>query len=166
MFPNNNKVENTVVDTRSAVRRKLLTSLLAGSGALVLAACGGGGSDSSNLDAVADRSRGGGSSRPASSASPASSAPASAPAPASSDSTAGTVLDTSFGGKGDGTTNDRAALQAAIDGSVGQILLITGQSRIDTTGLTLRTNSHIRFAPGASIKLLSHNVQIYQMFRL
>ncbi|WP_188131054.1 hypothetical protein [Paraburkholderia panacisoli] len=72
MFPNHNQVENTVVDPRIAVRRKLLASLIAGGGALVLAACGGGGSDSSVPDAVANRSRRGGSG--ASSASPASSA--------------------------------------------------------------------------------------------
>jgi hypothetical protein len=84
----------------------------------------------------------------------------------SNTSTNGVLQDKSFGVKGDGTTNDRAALQAAIDGSVGQILLITGKSRIDTTGLTLRSNTHIRFAPGASIKMLSHNTGSYQMMRV
>lgn len=84
----------------------------------------------------------------------------------SNTSTSGVLQDKSFGVKGDGTTNDRAALQAAIDGSVGQILLITGKSRIDATGLTLRSNTHIRFAPGASIKLLPHNTGSYQMMRV
>jgi hypothetical protein len=84
----------------------------------------------------------------------------------SNTSTSGVLQDKSFGVKGDGTTNDRAALQAAIDGSVGQILLITGQSRIDATGLTLRNNSHIRFAQGASIKLLPHNATDYQIMRV
>lgn len=60
MLPNQNQAENTVVDTRIAVRRKLLASLIAGGGALVLAACGGGSSDSSQPDAVANRSRRGG----------------------------------------------------------------------------------------------------------
>ena len=78
----------------------------------------------------------------------------------------GVLLDTSFGVKGDGKTNDRAALQAAIDGSVGQILMITGQSRIDMKGLDLRGKSHIRFAPGASIKLLPYNAEAYQMIRV
>ncbi len=84
----------------------------------------------------------------------------------SNTSTAGVLQDKSFGVKGDGSSNDRAALQAAIDGSVGQILLITGKSRIDATGLTLRSNTHIRFAPGASIKMLSHNSSTYQMMRV
>ncbi|WP_250517519.1 hypothetical protein [Caballeronia sp. INDeC2] len=180
MLPNttqaDTQADNTVVDTRIATRRKLLTSLIAGSGAFVLAACGGGG-DGGAADSVADRWRrknngGASSATPASSASsstPASAAaPASAATPASStsaaaDNTAGTIAASSFGVKADGKTNDRAALQAAIDGSVGQILLISGQVRIDTTGLKLRTNSHIRFASGASIKLLPHNADIYQM---
>ena len=182
MLPNNTQADtqadNLVVDNRIATRRKLLTSLFAGGGALVLAACGGGG-DGATPDSVADRWRrrnnGASSSDPASSATPASSAStttsASAPAAASStsaaaDNTAGTIAASSFGVKADGKTNDRAALQAAIDGSVGQILLISGQVRIDTTGLTLRTNSHIRFASGASIKLLAHNADIYQMMRI
>ncbi|WP_236572579.1 right-handed parallel beta-helix repeat-containing protein [Burkholderia sp. 8Y] len=81
-------------------------------------------------------------------------------------STSGVLQDKSFGVKGDGTTNDRAALQAAIDGSVGQILLITGKSRIDATGLTLHSNTHIRFAQGASIKMLPHKTDTYQMMRV
>ncbi|SAK84205.1 Pectate lyase superfamily protein [Caballeronia calidae] len=180
MFSNNNQAENTVVDAPLATRRKLLTSLIAGGGALVLAACGGGG-DGATPDSVADRWRrrkhsSADSTAAASDAAPASSASAtttaSAPAAASSttsaaaDNTAGTVSASSFGVKADGKTNDRAALQAAIDGTVGQILLISGQVRIDTTGLTLRSNSHIRFASGASIKLLAHNADIYQMIRI
>ncbi|SAL62794.1 Pectate lyase superfamily protein [Caballeronia humi] len=144
------------------VRRKFLASILAGSGALVLAACGGG-SDPSELDAVANRSRRrGGSSSSGASSTPAAGTPV-ATTPAN---TSGVLLDTSFGVKGDGVTNDLDALQRAIDGSVGQILLITGKSRIDTSGLNLRTNSHIRFASGASIKLLPHNTQNYEIMRI
>jgi hypothetical protein len=76
------------------------------------------------------------------------------------------VTDKSFGVKGDGKTNDRAALQRAIDRSVDQTLLITGKCRIDAKGLDLRRNSHVRFAPGASIKLLPHDTSFYSMFRL
>jgi parallel beta-helix repeat protein len=168
MIKNNSAATLPVTDTQLAVRRKFLTSLLAGSGALVLAACGGG-SDPSDLDAVANRSwrrRGASSSSGASSTSAASTPAATTAAASTPASTNGVLLDTSFGVKGDGSTNDRAALQSAIDGSVGQVLLITGKSRIDATGLTLRTNSHIRFASGASIKLLSHNAQTYEIMRL
>jgi hypothetical protein len=171
----------------SVIRRKLLTSLLAGGGALLLAACGGGGG--ADPESAANRGKGGkgasapadGASTPAAASTPAgASAPAAASTPATASTPAadnapaaaseppatGVLLDTSFGVKGDGTTNDRAALQAAIDGSIGQILLITGTSRIDATGLDLRTNSHVRFAPGASIKLLPHNAGTYEMIRL
>jgi hypothetical protein len=142
-------------------RRKFLTTFALGAGALALGGCGGGGSGDAatsavSADAVANAAR-----------RPRNSNPASSPAPASSPSTPGAVvLDTSFGVKGDGTTNDRVALQKAIDGTVGQILQITGKSRIDATGLTLHTNSHIRFATGASIKLLAHNTASYQMLRI
>ncbi|SAL77630.1 hypothetical protein AWB68_05243 [Caballeronia choica] len=164
MFKNTPAAKFEVSETQAAVRRKFLTSLLAGGGALVLAACGGG-SDTSNLDSVADRSRRGGSNSNSGGASSptGASAPTGASTPAD---TNGVILDTSFGVKGDGTTNDRAALQRAIDGSVGQILLITGQSRIDSAGLDLRTNSHVRFASGASIKLLPHNTDTYEILRL
>jgi hypothetical protein len=76
------------------------------------------------------------------------------------------VTDKSFGVKGDGKTNDRAALQRAIDQSVERTLLITGKCRIDAKGLDLRRNSHVRFAPGASIKLLPHDTSFYSMFRI
>ena len=76
------------------------------------------------------------------------------------------VTDKSFGVKGDGRTNDRIALQNAIDRSVDQTLLITGKCRIDAKGLDLRRNSHVRFAPGASIKLLPHDTSSYSMFRI
>lgn len=146
---------------RFFTRRKFLTALMAGTGTVALAACGGGGAD--DVASAVDKRRRSGSSG-ASSGSAASS-----PAAASSTqaaSTSGTVTDTSFGVKGDGSTNDRVALQKAIDGSVGKILLITGKSRIDVAGLDLRTNSHIRFASGASIKLLAHNTPSYQVLRV
>ncbi|OAJ54716.1 hypothetical protein A6V36_35715 [Paraburkholderia ginsengiterrae] len=68
--------------------------------------------------------------------------------------------------KGDGHSNDTAALQRAIDGSVGKTLVISGAPRIDVQGLTLRSGTRIRFDEGASIKLLPHNTYEYQMFRI
>jgi hypothetical protein len=76
------------------------------------------------------------------------------------------VTDKSFGVKGDGRTNDRASLQAAIDGALGRTLLITGNCRIDASGLALRSGSRVRFAPGASIKLLPHDEPFYQVIRI
>ncbi|MCG7403513.1 MULTISPECIES: hypothetical protein [Caballeronia] len=76
------------------------------------------------------------------------------------------VTDKSFGVRGDGKTNDRIALQRAIDQSVDSTLLITGKCRIDDKGLDLRRDSHLRFAPGASIKLLPHDTSFYSIFRI
>lgn len=76
------------------------------------------------------------------------------------------VTDKSFGVAGDGRTNDRARLQSAIDASVGKTLMITGKSRVDAAGLDLRSGSHVRFAPGASIKLLPHDTSSYQIVRI
>ncbi|WP_244817777.1 right-handed parallel beta-helix repeat-containing protein [Caballeronia sp. Lep1P3] len=170
-----------VLEVPSTMRRKLVSAFVLGAGSLALAACGGG-NDGSVADAVANRQRRRSGAAAASSASSASSATAASAATTASStaaastntgsqgtantSTSGVLQDKSFGVKGDGTTNDRAALQAAIDGSVGQILLITGKSRIDATGLTLRSNTHIRFAQGASIKMLPHNTSTYQMMRV
>ena len=60
------------------------------------------------------------------------------------------VIDRSFGVKADGKTNDLAALQKAVDNSVGKTLVITGPCRIDAEGLHMRNNSRVRFAPGGS----------------
>jgi len=152
-----------IIDTSSdqvARRRKFLTALAAGAGALALAGCGGGGSGDANTsavagDAVANASRRG---KQSGSGTTTPTTPVTG--------TGQVITDTTFGVKGDGVTNDRVALQNAIDGTVGNILLITGKSRIDTTGLTLHTNTHIRFASGASIKLLPHNTPSYNMLMI
>jgi hypothetical protein len=142
-------------------RRKFLTTLAAGAGALALGGCGGGGSGDANTsavsaDAVANASR----------RSTGKSSSNTTPTTSPSTGTGQVVNDTTFGVKGDGVTNDRAALQKAIDGTIGNILLITGKSRIDVAGLTLHTNTHIRFASGASIKLLPHNTANYSILQM
>ncbi len=71
-----------------------------------------------------------------------------------------------FGVVSDGVSNDTSRLQDAIDRSVGKTLLIGGQCRIDTQGLSLRSGSRVRFEPGASIKLLAHDTPSYQMLRM
>ncbi|WP_459904881.1 glycoside hydrolase family protein [Caballeronia sp. HLA56] len=71
-----------------------------------------------------------------------------------------------FGVIGDGKSNDRARLQAAIDSTVGKTLLIEGRCRMDTRGLDLHSSTHLRFADGASIKLLPHDTPSYQMIRI
>jgi hypothetical protein len=170
MFSKKSHIQEAPADT-SAMRRKLISTFVLGAGSLALAACGGGSDAGSVADSVANRQR----RRHSSSSNASASSPASSTANASTNSgsagtgntsTSGTVLDTSFGVKGDGSTNDRVALQNAIDGSVGQILMITGKSRIDANGLTLHSNSHLRFAQGASISLLPHNAGDYQILRV
>ncbi|MFM0630087.1 hypothetical protein [Paraburkholderia xenovorans] len=76
------------------------------------------------------------------------------------------VVDRWFGVSADGKTNDRAALQKAVDSSVGKTLVITGPCRIDAQGLHMRNNSRVRFAPGASLKLLPHDTQNYEVIRI
>ena len=67
------------------------------------------------------------------------------------------VVDRWFGVRADGKTNDRAALQKAVDSAVGKTLVISGPCRLDGQGLHMRSNSHVRFMPEASLKLLPHD---------
>ena len=85
---------------------------------------------------------------------------------ADNSSDAPVVMASSFGVRGDGETNDRAQLQTAIDRSIGKTLMITGACRIDARGLDLRSGSRVRFAQGASIKLLPHDEAFYQIIRI
>jgi polygalacturonase len=126
-------------------RRNFLTGLAVGAGSIALAGCGGG--DGSSVAST--------------------SAQAQAQAQAKAATTPTTIVNaSSFGVKADGVTNDRVALQNAINNSIGKILLISGNVRIDSAGVDLRTNSYVRFASGATIKLLPHNTAIYQVMRI
>jgi hypothetical protein len=148
------------------MRRKVISSLVLGAGTMALAACGGGDLGSVS-DAVSRQQKDAAASGTDVPNSVAEAASTTGGSPGTGNtSMTGVVLDTSFGVKGDNLTNDRMALQRAIDGSVGQILLITGMSRIDAKGLDLRSNSHIRFAKGAYIKFLPHNTHDYQIMRM
>jgi polygalacturonase len=125
-------------------RRKFVTGLALTTGSVLLAGCGGGSEGSSAANPVVNDQ-----------------------AVAAAATTPTTVVNAStFGVKADGSTNDRVALQKAIDGSIGKILLISGQVRIDVSGIDLHTNSYVRFAQGATIKLLPHNSTFYQVVRI
>ncbi|PVX77963.1 hypothetical protein [Paraburkholderia unamae] len=76
------------------------------------------------------------------------------------------LIDKVFNVAGNGVANDRLALQKAIDAAAGRTLIITGNSRIDAAGLSLRNGSHIRFAPGASLKLLPYSEPNHQILRV
>jgi hypothetical protein len=125
-------------------RRKFLTGLALTGGSVLLTGCGGGSDGTSGSSAVANDQ-----------------------ATAAAAVTPTVVVNAStFGVKADGKTNDRVALQNAINGSIGKILLISGQVRIDVAGIDLRTSSYVRFAQGATIKLLPHNATFYQVMRI
>ena len=53
-----------------------------------------------------------------------------------------------YGAKGDGVTNDRAAIQAAIDAGAGTIYFPKG-SYLVNTGLTIPSGCHLEFGTGA-----------------
>lgn len=76
------------------------------------------------------------------------------------------VVDRWFGVRADGKTNDREALQKAVDSAVGKTLVITGPCRLDEQGLHMRSNSRLRFMPNASLKLLPHDSQNYEVIRI
>jgi polygalacturonase len=163
LFSKDNLVSSDQIHNPLFTRRKLLNAVAACTGVMVLAACGGGSAD----DLAATDKRWRRNPAAATTAAASSTNVASSTQAAASTATSGTVVDaSSFGVKADGVTNDRVALQKAIDGSVGKILLISGKVRIDSAGVDLRTNSHIRFATGASIKLLAHSTPSYQIMRM
>lgn len=161
-FSRQNLLSSEQIQNPLFTRRKLLNAIAACTGVMVLAACGGGSAD--DLAATDKRWR---RNSAATTTAASSTDVASLTQAAATTATSGTVVNaSSFGVKADGVTNDRVALQKAIDGSVGKILLISGKVRIDSAGVDLRSNSHIRFASGASIKLLAHNAASYQIMRM
>ncbi|MGE5619050.1 MAG: glycosyl hydrolase family 28-related protein [Sphingomonadaceae bacterium] len=79
-----------------------------------------------------------------------------------------TVNAREFGAKGDGVTDDTAALQAALNAAAGSTLLLPpGTYIIDpAVGLTVASNSRVVFAPGAKLQNKAHNLGSYQMLRV
>ena len=62
------------------------------------------------------------------------------------------VTDVAFGAKGDGQTNDRAAIQAAIDHvyhNGGGTVVLDGNTTFLTVGLVLKTGVELHFEDGA-----------------
>jgi hypothetical protein len=64
-----------------------------------------------------------------------------------------------FGAKGDGTTNDRAAIQAAIDAGLGAVVFPPGNYLVNT-GLTVGSNTHLIGEPGAVIKAGENSITV------
>lgn len=68
------------------------------------------------------------------------------------------------GAKGDGRTNDTAAIQAAIDavgGTGGTVFVPNGRYMVDATGpltLKLKSDMTLKLAPGATLKVIPNNV--------
>ena len=56
-----------------------------------------------------------------------------------------------YGAKGDGVTDDSAAIQAAINAAAGRAVLLSAGDYLVNTGLTVGTNSHLVGAPGATL---------------
>lgn len=64
-----------------------------------------------------------------------------------------------FGAKGDGTTNDSAAIQAAINAVAGTVRVPKGTYLL-TTGLTLPSSCHLEFEAGALFKANTNSMTV------
>ncbi len=64
-----------------------------------------------------------------------------------------------FGAKGDGTTNDSAAIQAAIDAAAGTVYVPKGNYLVNT-GLTLPSSCHLEFEAGALLKAGTNSMTV------
>ena len=73
-----------------------------------------------------------------------------------------------FGAKGDGVSNDTAAIQAAINASINNCLEIpSGIYMIDAVAkLTVPSNTHILFHPGAELHAIANNSVSYRMLNI
>ena len=82
------------------------------------------------------------------------------------------LFDSSYGAAEGFSNDNRAALQAAINdtASKGQGLWIDGKFGIalDSThpSITVPSGANIKFLPGAALKLLYHNLESYDVFRV
>ncbi len=76
-----------------------------------------------------------------------------------------------MGAKGDGRTDDTAAIQRALDkigGTGGTVFVPNGTYMINAVGkgLALKSNMTLKLSPGATLKVIPNSAEAYTMFNI